>query len=90
MRRPTSRFTPPVRASGGWQPVRRDGRQSRFPVSSADDVLTDTLAVPDGVREATRIDGPSPTRAVPVARVERAARPLEWFTPSAVREPDLA
>jgi hypothetical protein len=64
--------------------------ESHFPVFSADDVPTDTLAVPDDVLEATRIDDPPTVREVLVAKAERAAQLLEWFTSYTVKEPEFA
>ena len=44
--------------------------ESHFPVFSADDVPTDTLAVPDEVLKATRIDSPPTVKEVLVAKAE--------------------
>lgn len=63
---------------------------SHFPVLGADDVPTDTLALPDEILGATRIDNPPTLREVLVAKAERAAELLEWFTPYTVTEPDFA
>jgi hypothetical protein len=64
--------------------------ESHFPVFSADDIPTDTLALPDEVLEATRIDNPPTVKEVLVAKAERASQLLEWFTPYTVKEPDFA
>lgn len=51
--------------------------ESHFPVFSADDVPTDTLAVPDEVLETTQIDNPPTVKEVLVAKAEQAFRLLD-------------
>lgn len=70
------------------QPLLVKVDESHFPVLAADDVPTGTLAVPDGVLEATRVDDPPAMRPVLVAKPDRATQLLEWFTPYTVNEPD--
>ena len=67
--------------------VKLDG--SYFPVFSAEDVPTDTLAVPDEVLEATRVDDPPTLEQVLVAKAERAGQLLEWFTSYRVGTSDI-
>lgn len=64
--------------------------ESHFPVFSSGDIPTDTLALPDEVLEATRIDNTTTVKEVLVAKAERASQLLEWFTPYTVKEPDFA
>lgn len=64
--------------------------ERHFPVLGADDVPTDTLALPDDVLEATRIDNPPTVTEVLVAKAERAAQLLEWCTSYTVNDPDYA
>ncbi|WP_306052950.1 DUF5802 family protein [Natronococcus wangiae] len=72
------------------QPLLVKVDERHFPVLGADDVPSGTLAVPDGVLEATRVDEPPTMRAVLVAKADRATQFLEWFTPYTVNEPDYA
>ncbi len=62
--------------------------ESHFPVLAAEDVPPDTLAVPDA--DATRIDDLPAVKAVMVAKADRAAQLLDWFTPYTLTEPDYA
>lgn len=64
--------------------------ESHFPVLGADDVPTDTLALPDVVLEETRIESPPVVKEVLVAKAERASQLLEWFTPYTVNESGFA
>lgn len=63
---------------------------THFPVFGAEDVPTDTLDLPDAVLDATEVDTPPTLRSVLVAKAERAAQLLDWFTPYTVTEPDVA
>lgn len=64
--------------------------ETHFPVFGAEDVPTDTLGLPDPVLDTTRVDAPPTLRSVLVAKAERAAQLLDWFTPYTVTDPDVA
>lgn len=64
--------------------------ESHFPVLGTDDVPTDTVAVPDTVLDATRIDNPPTVKEVLVAKADRARQLLEWCTPYTVNDSDFA
>lgn len=64
--------------------------ESHFPVVGADDVPTDTLALPDVVLAETQIESPPTVKEVLVAKAERASQLLEWFTPYTVNESGFA
>lgn len=66
------------------------GDENHFPVMDADGVPLDTLVLPDDVLAATQIDNPPTPREVLVAKAERTAQLLEWFTPYTLPEPDYA
>lgn len=55
--------------------------KNHFPVFSTNNVPKDTLAVPDGILEATRIDNLPTAKEVLIAKAERASQLLELFTP---------
>lgn len=61
-----------------------------FPVLGTDEVPTDTLAVPATVLQASQIDDPPTLKEILVAKADRAAQLLEWFTPYTIRDPDFA
>ncbi len=64
--------------------------ESYFPVFGADDVSTDTLAVPGTILETTRINDPPTLKEVLVAKAAEATRLLDWATPYTVNEADFA
>jgi len=55
-----------------------------FPIFASDDIPRDTLAVPDEILAASHVDNPPTLREVLVAKAERAAQYLEWFTPYSI------
>lgn len=58
--------------------------ESHFPVLAADQVASDTLGLPADLLAATRVEKPPTVKAVLVAKADRAAQLLEWFTPYTV------
>lgn len=64
--------------------------ETHFPVFSTDDVQTDTLALPSPLLEATRIQDPPTLKEVLLAKAERAAQLLRWFTPYEINDIDFA
>lgn len=64
--------------------------EQHFPVFGADDVPSNTLALPNSTLEQTRVNNSPTPRAVLVAKAERAAHLVEWATPYTIREPDLS
>lgn len=62
--------------------------ESHFPVFAADDVPSDTLGLPDGMLEVTRVDTRPTLRDVLVVKAGRVAQLLEWATPYTNNEPD--
>ena len=54
-----------------------------FPVGGAGDVPADTLALPEAFLHETGVDDPPALREVFLAKADRAAQILEWFTPYA-------
>lgn len=61
-----------------------------FPVQGAEVVPPDTLAIPEAVLNTSQIDDPPTWTEILVAKAERAAQLLEWFTPYTVHDPDVA
>lgn len=57
-----------------------------FPVGGAGDVPADTLALPEPVIEEAGVDDPPALREVFLAKADRAAQLLEWFTPYSVND----
>lgn len=62
--------------------------ERHFPVLGADDVPSDTIAVPETILETTRIDNPPTVEDVLVVKAERALQLLEWATPFTVQKPE--
>lgn len=60
-----------------------------FPVLGTNEVPTDTLAMPDAIIEANHIDDPPTLTEILVAKADRAAQLLEWFTPYTIQESAL-
>ena len=57
-----------------------------FPVGGATDVPADTLALPEALLVETGVDDPPALREVFLAKANRAAQLLEWFTPYSVND----
>ena len=57
-----------------------------FPVEGAAEVPADTLALPASVSEAAGVDDGPALREVFLAKPDRAAQLLEWFTPYTIAE----
>ena len=52
-----------------------------FPVTGAEDVPADTLALPETLLATTGVSDPPALREVLLAKADQAAQLLEWFTP---------
>lgn len=63
---------------------------THFPAFDDEDVPTDTRGLPDAFPDATRVDTPPTLRSVLVAKTERAAQLLDWYTPYTVNESAVA
>ncbi len=53
--------------------------ERHFAVHGAEDVPADTLGLPRGVLEATRVASPPALEEVLLAKADRAAQLFEWF-----------
>ena len=70
------------------QPLVAKVDDRHFPVLGATDVPSDTLAIPDDRLEETRVTTPPAVKSVLVAKADRAAQLLEWWTPYTMSDPD--
>ena len=67
--------------------VKVDG--TYLPVFAGEDVPENTIALPDATLQSTTVTDPPTLKDVYVAKPDRAAQLLEWYTPYTVRDPDL-